>query len=162
MSTKTSSFSPAATTILKATGIAGTFDILSAFLAFGVLFGSASPPRILKGIAGAVQGKGAMDGGLGTELLGLFIHYSITLVFAAFFFVILPFVPFLKKNKIVGGVLYGLFVYVVMNMIVLPMIGYSSYHFRWVGFLENVIILIYAIGIPISIIVHKHYSKKNH
>jgi hypothetical protein len=161
MSTKASSLSPAATTILKAAGIAGSLDILSAFLAFGVLFGRASPPRILKGIAGAVLGKGAMEGGLLTALLGLLIHYCIALGFAAFFYIIFPFIPFLKKNRMIGGVLYGLFVYVVMNMIVLPAIGYREFHFRWAGFLENGIILILAIGIPISMIVHKGYSKKN-
>jgi uncharacterized membrane protein YagU involved in acid resistance len=149
----------AAKTIFRATLVAGTLDILSALFFFGYVFGKVAPRRMLQGIASAVIGKKAFDGGVPAAFLGLLIHYCIALAFAAFFFFVYPAIPFLKKNRLAGGLLYGVFVFIVMNVVVLPLIGFRKFHFHWDSILENTLILMYAIGIPISYMVHRYYSR---
>jgi hypothetical protein len=155
---KVSLMSPAAKTIFVATLAAGTLDILSALILYRYVY-NIGARQLLQGIASALLGNKAFKGGGGTAFLGLCIHYCIALSFAAFYFFVFPYVPFLKKYKIAGGVLYGVFAWVVMNLAVLPLIGYSKYNFHWVPVIRSAVILMYAIGIPIALIVNRHYSK---
>ena len=157
--TKDDLLPPATNTIFLATLVAGTLDILCALILYGYVFAHISAQHILQGIASALLGKSAFEGGMGTDLLGLCIHYCIALTFATFYFFMYPRLPFLRKNRIVSGLLYGLFVWIVMNVIVLPLIGYSKFTFHWIPSIRAALILMFAIGIPISLIVSRHYSK---
>jgi hypothetical protein len=157
--TKDSLLSPATKTILLATFVAGTLDILSAIIVFGPVFGKVSALRILQGIASALLGKPAFQGGWETALFGLLVHYCISLTFVSLYFLVFPYIPFLKKNKMAGGLLYGFFIWMVMNMAVLPLIGLAPFHFRLAPFLKNALILMLVFGIPLPLIIPKYYSK---
>src|SRR5258708_17057067 len=157
--TKARFLSPAAKKIFTANFVAGTLEILSALILYGFVFSRVSAQVILQAIASALLGKVAFEGGAGTDLLGLGIHYSLSLAFASFYFFLFPVIPFLKKNRIAIGLLYGLCVWMVMNLAVLPLIGYSKFDFRWVSALRGALILMFALGLPISFIVSKYYSK---
>ena len=150
---------PATSTILTATLVAGTIDILSALILYGYVFAHYSAQQILQGIARALLGQKAFEGGMGTDLLGLCMHYCIAGIWVTFYFFIFPHLPFLNKNRILSGVLYGLFVWTMMNVVVLPLIGYSKLIFHWIPAIRAAVILIYAIGIPTSFIVARHYSR---
>lgn len=156
--TKDDLLPPATNTILMATLVAGTLDIISALTLYRYVFANISPQYILQGIASALLGKSAFQGGMATTLLGLFLHYCIALSFATFYFFIFPRIPFLGKHRIISGLLYGLFAWTVMNVLVLPLIGYSKFSFHWIPSIRSAAILMYAIGIPISFIVAKHYK----
>lgn len=158
--TKDSLLSPATKTIFRATFVAGTLDILSALILYGFVFSQVGPQRILQSIASTLLGKAAFQGGAGPDILGLGIHYSISLVFATLYFFGYPSIPFLKKNRIVSGLLYGLFVWMVMNLAVLPLIGYAKFPSRWDSILKGALILMFALGLPISFITSRHYSIK--
>lgn len=94
-------------------------DILGAFLFFGLR--GVSPVRILQSIAAGVQGRGAYQGGTGSAVLGLSLHFFISLVVVLVFFVVARAVPVLLRRPFLSGPLYGLAVYWVMNNVVLPL-----------------------------------------
>lgn len=72
-------------------------------------------------IASGLLGLAAFAGGLGSALLGLRLHAVFTLVIAAVFIVAARRLPVLRRHLILGGLLYGVVVYFVMNFIVTPL-----------------------------------------
>lgn len=156
---KDSPLSPAAKTIFWATFVAGTLDILTALTLYGFVFSRVGAQRILQSIASTLLGKAAFQGGVGASLLGLGIHYCIALTFVTLYFFSYPLFPFLKKNRVVSGLLFGLFVWMVMNMAVLPLIGYARFPSHWDSILKGALILLFAIGLPTSFLISRYYAK---
>src|SRR5262245_53905065 len=117
---KDSSSSGRIAAILKTGLIAGTCDIICAMLHYFIRTGN-NPLRILNYVAGAVFGPEASGSGVLMPVLSLLFHYTIATIFAAFFFLIYPHLKFLSKNIVLSGIGYGLFVWLVMNLIVVPM-----------------------------------------
>lgn len=145
-------------TILLITLIAGTLDLLSAFTHIYIKTGHIAN-RMFHYIAGGVLGlERSMQGGVGVVLLGIFIHYLIAFLFTLFFFLIYPKVPVLRKNRYVSGIVYGLFVFVMMNYVVLPLtaLPYQPPHFpdAFVG----VVMLPLIVGLPIAIGAYRYYN----
>ena len=157
--TKDSPLSPAARTILLTTLVAGTLDILSAMIFYGYVFYNAGARHVLQGIASVLLGKKAFEGGWATALLGLAMHYCIASSFVILYFLIFPLIPFLKKYKIVSGILYAVLVWMIMNLAVLPLVAHRSYHFKFLAVIRDMAILLYTIGIPISLLISRYYSK---
>jgi len=147
-------------TILLAGFIAGTLDILVAIFVYAVIMDKATAQQVLQSVASGVFKKEAYSGGWEMALYGLGLHYCIAFAFAIFFFVVFPFVPFLKKNKIVSGLLYGVFVWIVMNLGVLSVVFPNRPPMTWDGVLIGAVILMLMIGLPISIFTNRYYSQK--
>lgn len=148
----------AAKTILLSGFVAGTLDILAAFLVYSVIMKVVTPLQILHGIAAGVFNKTVIGNETVMALIGLLFHFIIACIFAAGYFFIYPRIKFLHRNKIVSGLLYGIFVWAVMNRIVVPLS--HAYHgpFVFNSFLRAVIILMLCIGLPISLITAKYYK----
>ena len=158
---KNSFFRSAVTTILLSGFVAGTLDILAAFTAYSLIFSNVSPIRILQSIASGMFGQEAFAGGWRMGLLGLLFHYLIAFSWTIFFFLIFPYIPFLRKQKVISGLLYGVFVWIVMNLVVLPLSNINRQSLTLSGVLIGAVILMLCIGLPISLLVHKHYASKN-
>jgi hypothetical protein len=135
--------------------LAGTLDITSAVVASQV------PPIPLgRYIAAGVFGRDALSGGVGMGILGLFLHYVIAFSWTILFFIAYPKINILSRNKIVVGLSYGIVVWLVMNLIVVPMSNVTRGPLQWKGIMINVSILMVMIGLPISIMAHRYYSGK--
>jgi hypothetical protein len=143
-------------TILLAGFTAGTLDITAAI----VLLGNMKPLPILKYIASAVFGKTAFTGGDEMAVYGLLFHYFIAFSFAIAYFLIFPYVPLFRKHKLLSGLLYGVFVWIIMNLVVVPMTSIARGPIKLESALLNMSILMVCIGLPISFIVHRYYSSK--
>lgn len=146
-------------TILYAGLVAGTFDIIAAITIYAFILQKTPAVKILQSIASGVFRKEAYNGGSLMAFCGLGLHYLIALTFAWFYFTIYPFLPFLKKNTIVSGFLYGIFVWIIMNLIVLP-IAFPKLPERHFDFplILSIVILMFCIGLPIAYIARKYYS----
>lgn len=147
-------------TILLAGFTAGTLDILGAITVYSFIMNRVTPTKLLQGIASSLFGSSAINGGYGMALAGLVIHYCIAFSFAIFFFFVFPFVPFLKNQRVLGGLLYGIFAWCVMNLAVLPLLHIANIPTKWDGIARGAIILMFCIGLPISLIVNNYYLKK--
>jgi uncharacterized membrane protein YagU involved in acid resistance len=129
--------------ILLATLVAGTLDILSACVY------TLAPIKMLKGLASAVAGKAAVVGSDWFALLGLALHFAIMAVMAAFFVIAANRMPVLKRHWLIAGVAYGIGLWAVMNLIVLPL-RFGSHPFTATVLAEQFFSHIVLVGIPIA------------
>lgn len=146
-------------TIFAAGIVAGILDISAAFINIILIQQKdTTVQKILQGIASAVFKKKSFDGGWETAMYGLGFHFIIAFCFAAGYYIVYPYIPFLRKQKIIAGLLYGIFVWAVMNIIVLQTVfpAFSP----WKNALVNGGILMICIGLPISLITSYFYSKR--
>lgn len=141
--------------------VAGTLDIIAALLVYTVILQKTTAVKLLQSIASGVFKTEAYTGGPQMALYGFLLHYFIALSFAYFYFLIYPEFPFLKKSAILSGILYGIFVWIVMNLIVLP-VTFPILPEKHLDFplLLSILILIFCIGLPIAFIARKYYATR--
>ncbi len=143
-------------TVVWAGLVAGTLDAIAAVVMF-LSAGGKDPVRIFKFIASGVFGKDAFAAGSAMTVWGLVFHFSIALLFAAFFFVIYPQIRRFIRNPVAIGLLYGLLIWLVMNRIVLPISNTPVQPFDPANAIMGMVVLMVLVGLPISLIVHKHF-----
>ncbi|MBZ5703733.1 MAG: hypothetical protein LAN63_00090 [Acidobacteriia bacterium] len=128
--------------------IAGALDLTQACILFGW--------DIPLSIAGGLLGRQAFHGGVGTYVLGVFLHFFIAFSAAAVYYAASRRLGFLKEHPLVCGLFYGIAVELVMNLIVLPL---SALHARGPYKLHNLIqgLLVHmvVVGLPISFSVRR-------
>ena len=133
----------------------GTLDMLGAVIAY-----QANPIQIFKFIASGAFGAGsAFSGGPIMVVWGIAFHYSIAFVWSIVFFFVYPLVPMLCKSRFITGALYGIFIWLVMNMIVIPLSAIPANPFNVSSAAIGASILILAVGLPIAILTHRYYSR---
>ena len=139
--------------------IAGTLDILAAIIIYANILQKTTAIKILQSIASGIFKKDAYSGGSQMAWYGLGLHFIIALIFAWFYFMIYPYLPFLKKSALLSGFLYGIFVWIVMNLIVLPIV-FPVLPAKHLDFplILSILILIFCVGFPIAFIARKFYS----
>jgi hypothetical protein len=147
--------------IFLSTLVAGTLDIIAAIVVYTVILQKTTAEKLLQSIASGIFKTEAYTGGAQMALYGFLLHYFIALSFSYFYFMVYPEFPFLKKSTILSGVLYGVFVWVVMNLIVLPVTFpiLPEKHFDF-PLLLSILILICCIGLPIAFITRKYYTSR--
>ncbi|MES2313213.1 MAG: hypothetical protein V4566_13055, partial [Pseudomonadota bacterium] len=121
--------------IAWATAIAGTLDILSAF--FYALLEGHGPFVVLLGIASAVW-PGARHGGAVGAIAGLLLHFFIMLIMASIYALAAARIGWTRRRPLSAGVLYGLSLWAVMNLVVLPLRWPALFpHFAALGLAEQ-------------------------
>jgi hypothetical protein len=145
--------------ILLAAAIVAVLDILYAILLYAIILGISTPSRVFQSIAAGVLGKAAFQGGTPTVLLGGALHFLIALIWTVIYFILVRQLPGLRdrvrqrSGAITIGLLYGAFVHVMMNLVVIPL---SQIHrgpdFDW-DFWLNIIQQAVMVGLPIVLIV---------
>jgi hypothetical protein len=146
-------------TIIKAWVIAGSLDISSAFLHYYYKTGK-NPLKVLNYVAGGIFGKDAFTGGSGTEVTGLLLHYFIALCWTVLFFFICPYLIRWVKSTVLAGLLYGVFVWAFMNFVVVRLSALPTPAFVLSNALVAMLIIMFAVGLPVSIIISKYYRDK--
>jgi uncharacterized membrane protein YagU involved in acid resistance len=104
-------------------------------------------------IASGVFGKEAYSGGSAMILAGLAFHFLIAFLFSLFYYFLYQNIRSLSGNRLLSGVLYGVFIWLVMNLVVLRVVfpGMPAPDFQAVAIGMTIVIL--AVGIPISYII---------
>ena len=147
---------PTVKTIAWATLVAGTFDILSAFL-WSALQGG-TPIRVLNAVASGPFGR--QFSGLTGAGVGLVVHYALMTVMAAVIVIAMTRWRLLRRRAWIVGLAYGLAIYGVMYWIVLPM--------RWpgvfpqTGLVEVITALIshlLCVGLPLALTARRMLRK---
>ncbi|WP_205508952.1 hypothetical protein [Longitalea arenae] len=151
--------SPFLKTILWVGLLAGSLDILAACLQAYLVRGT-SPVIVLQFIASGAFGKPAFSGGWQMALAGLLFHFIIAYSFTALFFLLYPFIRTLAKNITVAAIVYGMFIFVVMNLLVLPLTKIPPIAFKWDKAAMATGILIVAIGLPVAYFARQFYRQQ--
>jgi hypothetical protein len=139
-------------TILIAWMLAGTLDIATAVLYYAGL-SITRATTLLQGIASGVLGATAFAGGLETAAFGLVLHYLITLIWTLVLFVCLEVFKALTRHLALTGIVYGIVIWLTMNLIVLPLskVRHAPIHLR--PAIIAATILVFCIGLPIALVV---------
>lgn len=149
-------FSSAFTAVLWAGLICGVLDGISATVVGG-FFGS-TPIRLFQGIASGLLGRSAFQGGAGSALLGVFLHFIVALGAAATYYVASRAFPFLMIHALVCGVVFGLLVHLFMTFVVIPLSAIGSRPFVLRSFVAFLIVSMVVVGPSISLTL-RHFSK---
>jgi hypothetical protein len=104
--------------ILKATLVAGTLDIVSAFIFAGVA--GIGPVAVLNYVASGPFGDVARHGA-GWAVVGLLVHYAIMACMVAAYLLAATRLSVLSRRPVVSGIAYGLLLWVFMYWIVKPL-----------------------------------------
>jgi uncharacterized membrane protein YagU involved in acid resistance len=147
-----------ATSIIKAGLLAGFLDIIAACTLFSIRSGN-DPMIVLRFIASGALGPDAMNGGWESNLLGLLFHFIIAFGWTILFFLLYP--KLSGINWITLGLLYGVVVWLLMNLLILPMTKIAQRPFDLSQAIIGTLILMIAIGLPISYVCSRHFSRAN-
>ncbi len=147
-------------TIVSSGLVAGTLDITAAILIYSVILHKTTAEKILQSIASGIFKKEAYSAGTEMTFAGLGFHFFIAFIFAWFYFKIFPYIPFFRINTFLSGFCYGFFIWVVMNLIVLPIV-FPVLPEKNLDFplLLSILIVIVCVGMPIAFITKKYYAK---
>ncbi len=139
-------------TVLTAWLLAGTLDITTAILYY-VGPSTARAARLLQGIASGLLGARAFDGGAPTALLGLALHYVIALIWTLVLLVAFRTLTALRRHILLTGIAFGIIVWFVMNLVVLPLsnVRHAPFQLRAAGIAA--FILVICIGLPLSLVL---------
>ena len=131
--------------------LAGTLDGLSACIMYYSQSGK-DPLNVFRFIASGVFGSPALSGGVPMGLWGIIFHYVIAFGWTILFFWLAAKLPVLTRNWIVSGIAYGIFVWLMMNLVVVPvsLVPMKAGPKEWAGILKATLILIICIGLPVS------------
>lgn len=143
---------------ILATGLlAGTLDILAAFIDFYIVRRD-NPLIVLQYIASGVFRKTAFSGDEIMYFWGLFFHFIIVYSFTVLFYLLYPKMKLYKYNPILVAVVYGLFIYAAMNIVVVPLVFSEPWHFNGFRSIKAALILIIMIGLPLALLCKRHFS----
>jgi hypothetical protein len=139
--------------IARATIVAGTLDILSAF--FYASPEGHGPLVVLIGVASAVW-PGARHAGATGAIAGLLLHFFIMLIMASIFVLVAARIRWTRRQPLIAGLLYGLSLWAVMNLVVLPLRWPTLFpHFTALGLAEQLFSHLVLVGIPIAWIARR-------
>jgi hypothetical protein len=126
--------------------LAGTLDLTQALVLFGV--------KVPLVIAAGLLGRQAFQGGAGTYVLGVLLHFFIAFSATAIFYVASRKLTFMTEHPFVCGLFFGMAVELVMSYVVLPLSALQSrgpYQLR--DILLGLIVHMIVVGLPISLSV---------
>jgi hypothetical protein len=128
--------------------IAGALDLTAAYVLYG--------PGVPRAIAAGLLGRSASQGNLGTYVLGILLHFFIACSAAAIYYAVSRKLGFMTEHAVVCGAFYGIAVFLVMNLIVLPL---SALHakgpYQFAGLVKGLLIHMILIGLPIALSVRR-------
>ena len=134
-------------TAIQAVGIgglvAGTLDLLQACIYFGW-----DIPLV---IAGGLLGRKAFNGGAGTYVLGVALHYFIAISAAAIYYAASRRLTYMKESWLICGLFFGAAVDTVMRLIVLPLSALHSHGpYELKDLLKGLVTHMIVVGLPIA------------
>ena len=161
MTTIASTFSTTRNSLLRLSVIGG---LISGFLHLvvqqGIVFGLILKTPIISSLqfaASGIMGEAAFGGGLATALFGLVLDFIMITIMAGVFIFSVDRIPLLRRHVILGSILYGFGVFIVMNLIVLPLSAAPALPAPplWL-LIELVLQHILLIGLPLGILVRRN------
>lgn len=137
--------------ITYGTLIVGSLDLLDALIFFGLR--GATPLRILQSIAAGLLGRASFAGGVATGALGAFLHYFIAFGIVITYFFASRKLRSLTDHAFVYGPAYGVAVYLVMNLVVVPLSAATAAPKSLAVVINGLLIHMFGVGLPTAICV---------
>lgn len=149
--------SKASQAILWAGLLAGVLDLTAALVTNA--FRGMAPVRLLQLIASGLLGADSYNGGLTTAALGVLLHFVIAFAAAAVYYAASRRLGMLVRRPFITGPLYGVAVYLFMNLVTLPLSAFPhKITFRTDLLVTGLVVHMLCVGLPIALVVRR-YSK---
>jgi hypothetical protein len=126
--------------------VVGALDALDAIVFFGLR--GATPTRIFQSIAAGLLGRPSFSGGLSTAALGAVLHFFIAFLIVATYMLASRQIAILTRSPIICGLVYGVLVYLCMNLVVLPLSVAGRPTFVLPVVINGVLIHMLGVGLP--------------
>ena len=139
--------------ILYGALVVGFLDAMDAVIFFGLR--GATPIRIFQSIASGLLGRASFSGGLAAAFLGIFLHFFIALGIVSTYYVVSRKIGALTRHPAIYGPLYGVLVYGVMNLVVVPLSGAGRAPLTLPVFLNGIGIHILGVGLPCALVARR-------
>src|SRR5215467_4312495 len=97
--------------------VVGVLDLAYAIL----VYTPKRPILVPQTIASGVLGQRAYEGGAGTAVLGVMLHFVIAFGAATVYYLASRKLPYLVQHAVSSGLIYGALVYIFMHAIVVPL-----------------------------------------
>lgn len=137
----------------------GTLDGLAATLMYSMQTGK-EPLNVFRFIASGVFSAPAFSGGVPMALWGIAFHYIIAFGWTILFFRLAGRFSFLTGNWIISGIIYGIFVWLMMNVVIVPLslVPVKAGQKEWEDILLAMLILMVCVGMPVSYSARKYLN----
>jgi uncharacterized membrane protein YagU involved in acid resistance len=136
--------------ILIGGSIAGGLDILFA-ISFAY-YNGVPPMRLLQTVASGVLGDAAYSGGWSAAALGLACHFLIAYLLASLYILASRRIALLTRHAFVAGVLFGIAVFLLMRLVVLPLSAFPHpVTFRPLATVLDLMSHMFFFGVPIAL-----------
>ena len=145
--------------ILTAGILVGILDGLFAIALYVVALKVTTPVRLFQSIASAVLGPASFQGGLLTAGLGLLLHFTVAHAWSAVYFLALRVSSLFRRlvaapaRAVVVGMAYGILVWLVMDLVVIPMTRTRPTPVTARSFLYVLIGHMFVVGLPIALVM---------
>jgi len=150
--------------IVYAALLVGALDITAACINARVAYGF-GPVRVLKGVAGGLLGRSALEGGFSTAALGLAMHFTMALTVAAIFYALSRrfSLPKNLSGVVTVGLVYGAAVFAVNNFATAPFMSWVRSLYLHTPILfkppmgwSQLFIHLFCVGLPIALVIHSY------
>jgi len=133
----------------------GVIDILFAF----IINYKTPAAVILKFIASGIFGIAAFKAGIEMVYYGTLIHFCIAAAWTTIFFLLYPKFSGILRSGVVLVIVTGIVIWLVMNLVVVPLSRTPPDKFHIVGIIINMWALIVTYGLPFTVIAGRFYKK---
>jgi hypothetical protein len=135
--------------------VVGALDILEVMVFAGMR--GVAPIRVLQGVASGLLGRGAYGGGVPAAALGALLQFFIAFVVVAVYQLASRRLPVLVRAPLLCGALYGVLVYAVMNLVVVPASEAAIGKPTAAGVINGLLIHALGVGIPSALFARAAY-----
>ena len=129
--------------------LCGVLDAFAATISFAIL--QVAPIRVWQNVASGLLGSKAFQMGKRSAVLGLIIHFVIAFSAATVFCVAALKTSFVLAMPITSGAAHGVAVFILMNLIVLPLSAMPKRPLSRTRVITQIVIHIFCVGLPISL-----------
>jgi hypothetical protein len=143
----------AARAIIAGGLLGGLFDITYACVVWAIRAG-VTPIRVGQSVASGLLGReAALAGGVPVGILGLVLHFLMTILMASVYYAAATRIPVLVKRAVPCGIAYGLGIYLVMNFVVMPLsaIGKMGGAAPWAVKGPEILVHMFGVGLTIAL-----------
>jgi uncharacterized membrane protein YagU involved in acid resistance len=143
--------------ILRAGVVAGVMDGLGASLMFYWRTGK-GPEGVFRYVASGALGNVAFTGNAAMAVVGVIFHLIIAFIWALIYVRFSEQIRQVVRSWVVSGVLYAIFVWMIMNLVIIPLSRTPDVPLTWMGAVRGALVLVFCIGLPIAFITHRYYE----
>lgn len=136
--------------LLVGGSIAGALDLL--FAVSFAAYNDTAPMELLQTVASGALGEAAFTGGAPAAALGLLLHFMLSYAWAGVFLLAAMRVPALVRRPLVSGIVFGIVVFLMMRLVVLPLSAFPfAVKFRPLASILDLLSHIFFFGVPIAL-----------